>query len=59
MLLQVVMLLFMAFAFVFFILAGLGTPEQPRFRFVGWGLAFWVIVEIIKLAIGTSGGHTP
>jgi hypothetical protein len=26
---------------VLFVLAGLGIPEAPRFRFIGWGLALW------------------
>ena len=26
---------------VLFVLAGLGVPEPVRFRFLGWGLAFW------------------
>ena len=28
-----------AFAFVLFVLAGLGVQENPRFRYIGWGLA--------------------
>ncbi len=32
----------LVFAFVFFILAGLGVPNPPRVNFIGWGLAFWV-----------------
>lgn len=30
-----------------FILAGLGIPEAPRFRFIGWGLACWGLSEIL------------
>jgi len=30
-------------AIVFFILAGLGVPEAPRLRYIGWGLALWAI----------------
>ena len=26
---------------VLFILAGLGIPDHPRFRYIGWGLALW------------------
>lgn len=32
----------LVFAFVFFILAGLGVPNPPRLNFIGWGLACWV-----------------
>jgi len=30
-------------AIVLFVLAGLGIPEAPRFRYIGWGLAFWAL----------------
>lgn len=45
----------LVFGFVFFILAGLGLPNPPRFQFIGWGLAFWILVEILKTA-GVLGG---
>ena len=36
-------LLLFVIAVVFFILAGLGVPEAPRLRYIGWGLALWAI----------------
>jgi hypothetical protein len=33
----------MVFAFVLFVLAGLGVPTPPRFQLIGWGLACWVL----------------
>ena len=40
-------LLLLVFAFVFFVLAGLGVPSPPRLQFIGWGLACWIMAEII------------
>jgi apolipoprotein N-acyltransferase len=41
-------LILLAFAFVFFVLAGLGVPNPPRINFLGWSLALWVLTEILK-----------
>lgn len=54
--LGVLMLILLVFGLVFFALAGLGTPEQPRFRFIGWGLACWIMVELLKTASGVYLG---
>ena len=40
-------LILMVFALVFFVLAGLGLPSPPRLNFLGWGLAFWVLADIL------------
>jgi hypothetical protein len=36
---MIIQLLLLVFALVFFIIAGLGIPNPPRFQFLGWGLA--------------------
>ena len=36
-------LFFFVLALALFALAGLGVPEYPRFRYIGWGLFFWAI----------------
>jgi len=43
----------LVFAFVLFVLAGLGLPSPPvpRGNLIGWGLACWVLAEILM--------HTP
>jgi len=40
----------LVFAFVLFLVAGLTLPETPpwRSRLVCWGLACWVLSEILK-----------
>jgi hypothetical protein len=48
-------LILLVFAFVLFVLAGLGVPNPPRINFLGWGLACWVLVEI--LTRGASAIH--
>lgn len=40
-------LLLLLFAFVLFVLAGLGLPQPARLNFIGWGLACAVLAEII------------
>lgn len=37
----------MVFAFVLFVLAGLGVPTPPRFQLIGWGLACWVLSVLL------------
>ena len=32
-------LFLMMFGLVMFVLAGLGLPEAPKFKYLGWGLA--------------------
>jgi len=44
-------LILMVFAFVLFVLAGLGIPSPPRFNLLGWGLACWVLAEILGRAM--------
>lgn len=34
-------------ALVLFLLAGVGIPEYPRFRYIGWGLFFWLLSTLI------------
>ena len=41
-------LILMVFGFVLFVLAGLGLPQPSRFNFIGWGLAFWILAEILS-----------
>lgn len=43
-------LILLVFAFVLFVLAGLGVPSSPRFNFIGWGLACIVLAEILGRA---------
>jgi hypothetical protein len=52
----ILLLLLLVFAFVFFVLAGLGIPSPIRFQWIGWGLALWVLTEILSRsgAIGPS-----
>ena len=40
-------LILLAFAFIFFVLTGLGVPAPPKLNFLGWGLAFWVLAEML------------
>jgi hypothetical protein len=35
--------IFAVVALILFILAGLGLPEKPSFRYIGWGLAFLTV----------------
>jgi hypothetical protein len=46
-----VSLILLVFAFVLFVLAGLGLPQPARFNFIGWGLACVVLVALL-----TRGG---
>lgn len=46
-----VSLILLLFAFVLFVLAGLGLPQPARFNFIGWGLACMVLAEVL----GRSG----
>jgi hypothetical protein len=34
-------------ALVLFVLAGLGIPEPIRFRYLGWGLFFWLFSTLV------------
>ena len=52
----ILLVLLLVFAFVFFVLAGLGIPSPARFQWIGWGLAFVVLAEILTRASGLSGG---
>jgi hypothetical protein len=36
-------LIFLVLAMVLFLLFGLGVPEHPRFKYLGWGLFFWLL----------------
>lgn len=33
-------------ALVLFLLAGLGVPEHPRFRYIGFGLFCWLLATM-------------
>ena len=42
-------LILLVFAFVLFVLAGIGIPNPPgRWNFIGLGLACWTLAEILK-----------
>ena len=43
----IITLVLMVFGFVFFVLAGLGIPSPPRFQFIGFGLAAWILAAIL------------
>ena len=43
-------LILLVFAFVLFVLAGLGMPQPSRFNFIGWGLAFCALAVILHQA---------
>ena len=43
-------MILLAFAFVLFVLAGLGVPRPLRFDFIGFGLACVVLAEILARA---------
>ena len=49
-------LILMLFGFVLFVLAGLNIPPQPappnpsRPNFIAWGLACWILAEVLKVA---------
>ena len=36
-------------ALVLFALAGLGIPSPPRFQFLGWGLFFLTLSQVIVI----------
>ena len=48
-------IILLVFAFVFFVLEGLGIPQPPRFNFIGWGLACWVFAVILGAASPLMG----
>ena len=41
-------LILVVFAFVLFVLAGLGLPQPARFNFIGWGLACCALAWILS-----------
>jgi len=41
-------LFLMVLALVLFVLAGLGIPEPARFRFIGFGLAAYVLASMVS-----------
>ena len=43
-------LILLVFAFVLFVLAGLGLPQPPRVNYIGWGLALLVLAELLRAA---------
>ena len=43
-------LILLVFAFVLFVLAGLGMPQPARFNFIGWGLAFCTLAWLLGTA---------
>lgn len=40
-------LILMVFGFVLFVLAGLGIPSPSRFNLLAFGLAAWVLADLI------------
>ena len=40
-------LILMVFGFVLFVLAGLGIPSPSRFNLLAFGLACWILAELI------------
>lgn len=43
---QVFGFILLILAAVMFLLSGLAIPEAPRFKYLGWGLFFFVVVAI-------------
>ena len=43
-------IILMVFAFVLFVLSGLGIPDAPRFRLQSWGLACAALAVILREA---------
>lgn len=48
---MIFILILLIVAFVLFLLAGIGVPSPPRVNLLAWGLACWVLAEIL-----TRGG---
>jgi len=48
---SILSLILMVFGFVLFVLAGLGIPNPPRFNLMSFGLACWVLAEILTKAL--------
>jgi hypothetical protein len=44
-------LILFVFAFVLFVLAGLGVPSSPRFNFIGWGLACVALAVLLERSV--------
>lgn len=42
-------LLLFVLALVLFLLAGLGVPEAPKFRYIGWGLFCYCLSQIVTV----------
>jgi len=40
---------FFLLALVFFALNGLGVPEAPRMKYLGWGLFCWGVSEVLPV----------
>lgn len=40
-------LILMVFGFVLFVLGGLGVPSPPRFNLMSFGLACWILAEML------------
>lgn len=36
-------------ALAFFMFAGLGMPEHPRLRYIGWGLFLWLLASLVRI----------
>ena len=41
--------IFAVLALVAFVLAGLGAPEKPSIRYLGWGLAFLTLAFFLSI----------
>ena len=48
----------MMFGLVLFVLAGLGIPNPARFNFLSFGLACWILADIIAHVGPLSAGFT-
>jgi hypothetical protein len=43
-------IILLVLGFVLFVLAGLGIPSPSRFNFLSFGLAAWILVDLIDKA---------
>lgn len=53
---QIIYLLLFLLAAILFLLAMIGVPSSPRFNLLAGGLLAWVLVYVIKTALGFHGG---
>ena len=53
---QIIYLLLLLLAAILFLLAMVGVPSSPRLNLLAGGLLSWVLVYVIKAAVGFHGG---